>query len=162
MDVVVVGLARDNAATKQKPNGGGTVMRGQQTRPERLLRSSSSDRPSVRRWGDKPASESPAATREQVVRFRQFVAPRRRPADQPGPFELQQRPERVRPVGHQLRFMAMGQRDNRRAQPDRPESEAQHGERLWVQPGSEAANVLAHDRERKRAETARGWWPGLS
>jgi hypothetical protein len=48
--------------------------------------------------------------------------------------------------------MAMGQRDNRRAQPDRPESEAQHGERLWVQPGSEAANVLAHDRERKRIE----------
>jgi hypothetical protein len=31
MDVVVVGLARDNAATKQKPTGGGTVMRGQQT-----------------------------------------------------------------------------------------------------------------------------------
>jgi hypothetical protein len=132
-------------------------MRGQQARPERLLRSSSSDRPSVRRSGDKPASESPAAAREQVVRFRLFVAPRRRPADQSGPFELEQRPERVRPVGHQLRCMAMGQRDNRRAQSDRPESEAQHGERLWMQPGSEAANVLAHDRERKRAETARGW-----
>jgi hypothetical protein len=101
----------DNSA-KQKPTSGGTVMRGQQTRPECLLRSSSSDRPAVRRSGDKPASESPAATRQQVVRFRRFVAPRRRPPDQPGPFELQQRPERVRPVGHQLRFMAMGQRNN--------------------------------------------------
>jgi hypothetical protein len=45
--------------------------------------------------------------------------------------------------------MAMRDRDARRAQPGRPEAEAQYGERLRVQAGGETAKVLAHDLERK-------------
>jgi hypothetical protein len=110
----------------------------------------------VRRRGDEPTTEPPAASREQVVRLGQLVAPRRRPCDEARALELEQRPERVRAVGNEVRLMAMRERDARRAQPGRPEAKAQNAERLRVQAGSETAKVLAHDPERKPPETARG------
>jgi hypothetical protein len=112
----------------------------------------------VRRSGDKPASEPPTAPREQVVRLAQLVAARRRPRDQAGAFELEQRPDGVRAVGHELRFAAVGQRDPRRAEARTLEPEAEHAEPLRIKPESEAASVVAHDCEPTSADPARGWW----
>ena len=90
------------------------------------------------------------------MRLGQLVAPRRRPCDEARALELEQRPERVRAVGYEVGLVAMRERDARRAQPGRPEAEAQYAERLQVQAGGETAKVLAHDSERKPPETARG------
>jgi hypothetical protein len=109
----------------------------------------------VRRRGDEPPREPPAASREQVVLLGQLVAPRRRPHDEACALELEERRERVRAVGYEIRLLAMCTRDARRAQPGRPEAKAQNAERLRVQAGSQTAKVLPHDPERKPPETAR-------
>jgi hypothetical protein len=83
------------------------------------------------------------------VRLGQLVAPRRRPCEEARALELEQCSERVCAVGYEVGLMAMRERDARRAQPGRPEAEAQYGERLRVQAGGETAKVLAHDLERK-------------
>jgi hypothetical protein len=90
------------------------------------------------------------------VRLGQLVASRRRPCDEARALELEQRPERVRAVGYEVGLVAMRARDERRAQPRRPEAEAQYAERLRVQAGGETAELLTHDSERKPSETARG------
>jgi hypothetical protein len=109
-----------------------------------------------RRRSDDPSSEPPAASREQVVRLGQLVAPRRRPCDEARALELDQRPERVRAVGYEVRLVAMEDRDARRTQPGRPEAKTQYPERLRVQAGNQTAEVFAHDPERKPPESARG------
>ena len=86
----------------------------------------------------------------------QLLAPRRRPRDQARALEFVQRPQGVRAVGYEVGLLAMRTRDVRRAQPGRPEAQAQHAERLRVQAGSQMAKVLAHDPERKPPEPARG------
>jgi hypothetical protein len=110
----------------------------------------------VRRRSDEPPREPPAASREQVVRLGQLVAPRRRPCDEARALQLEQRPQRVRAVRYEVRLVTMRERDARRAQPGRPEANAQYAERLRVQAGRQTAKVLAHDPERKPPETAAG------
>ena len=112
--------------------------------------------PRSRRRSDKPAAEPPSASRQQVVRLGQLAAPRRRPHDEARALELQQRPEGVQAVGYEVRLAAMRERDARGTQPGRPEPEAQYAERLRVQAGGETAKVLAHNRERRRPDVARG------
>jgi hypothetical protein len=110
----------------------------------------------VRRRGREPPAEPPAASREQVVRLGQLAAPRRRPYDEARALELEQRAEGMRAVGYEVGLAAMRDGDARRAQPGRPEAEAQDAERLRVQAGGETTKVLAHESERKPPETARG------
>jgi hypothetical protein len=90
------------------------------------------------------------------VRLGQLVAPRRRPCDEARALKLDQRPERVRAVGYEVRLVAMEERDARRTQPGRPEAKTQYPERLRVQAGNQTAEVFAHDPERKPPESARG------